>query len=129
MRTGRKWKAFLQWVYLLNEVVKHVFDPQSALPQTGVYNNTVCNKQMPYNLAFQICQYIAISLWAKTVHRSMAPIQEALAKIQPGVILPPTALTNVAQENPFVFSHIGRISRSENNIASLEDEDEELAAP
>ena len=128
VRTGGKWKAFLQWVYLLHEVVRHGFDPPSALPQTGVSGNTtVSNKQMPYDLAYQICQYIAISLWAKAP--SMAPIPEAFAKIQPGMILPPTALTNAAQENPFVFAHIGRISRSENHIASLEDEDEELAAP
>ena len=62
IRTGGKWKAFLQWVYLRKEVVKHIFDPQSALPQTGVSANiTVSNKQMPYDLAYQICQDIAIS--------------------------------------------------------------------
>ena len=45
------------------------------------------------------------------------------------MIAPPNALTTAGQKNPFAFPHIRRLSRTDQSIETMEDEDGELAAP
>ena len=122
MRYKGSWRPFMQWVYLLKEVTKHIFDRQSALPQPCIAENTtVRNKVMPCDLSFQICQYIAVSILAKAPF--LSPLRDALLLLPQGMIAPPNALTSAAQKNPFVFNHMGRLSLSNNGIEIMEEND------
>ena len=128
MRKDGVKKSFLQWIYLLDEVVKHISDPQSPLPLTCTSDDsTVLSEQMPYGLAFQICQYLSASLWAKAP--AFAPVLKAFMQLEPGIILHPTKLTTAALEVSFVFRHVGRMALADNNIKAIEEEDKQLSAP
>ena len=103
MRESGAKKSVLQRVYVLNEIVKHIFYPQSSLPLTCTSDNsTVYSKQIPYDLAFKICQYLCVSMVAKAT--TLAPIREAPVRLEPGIVIPPHHTQSRSTHQPVCVS-------------------------